>query len=415
MPTYSYKATDVTGAIRAGKIKADSDDDARDDLKARGWVVSEIETVPFWKGEVHLKSAKVRDKDLAWSYRQLATSLEAGTSLYKALGMISRMQPKRASAMRASLEVLTTKIGEGLSLSSAMRTDEDTYGSLTCALIEAGEDSGTLADAFDESAKLLETQVRLQRQIKSAMLYPTIVLSIALGLFVVALLVAVPTFQKLFSEFDSQPPLITRIVLQMSDVMQTLMWWQPNFLPVGVPLLPLAAYGTYRAVRYSLTVSEFRPTIDAYKLRIPVIGKILTKGAVARIAATMSNLLVSGVSMQKCLELAARTANNHVYESAMVRVRNRVLDGEPLSIALSKEGSLFPELMISLINTGETTGQLGMLLSKFAIVAEEEVADAVGMLKTLVEPFSLIIVGGVVGVLVVALYSPLFTIINDIR
>lgn len=358
----------------------------------RRWYGDQVKTRRRFKG---FTRTKLRVREIAWLLAQLATTQVSGITPYRSLGMIAQMRDdivgKRASRLQEAL-------AEGATLSSALRTQIPEAGPLAGALISAGEASGGLEAALRRAADLLEARLRLRRKIRSALTYPMMVVVVTASLITVLLVVVVPRFEQIYTSTGGELPALTQTVIALSKQM---------------PLFTLATVAIVVALaalfRRSKTDAALARRVDMAKMRVPLLGKLVRKGALARVATTISSLVGSGVPITESLGLASQTAGSVPFAAALQNARERVGEGRPLSKALA-ESPLFPALMLQLIEVGEETGSMVEVLEKYARTSAEELEEASEALTRLVEPLLMVVIGGVVAVFVLALYLPIINL-----
>jgi type IV pilus assembly protein PilC len=335
---------------------------------------------------------KLRTKEVLWVLERLSTTESAGMPIYRALGALARMQ--RNTLLGKRLTELQDLMSEGKTLASAMATREQEWGELTVALVTAGEASGGLESAISRAAEQLDARQRLRRKVRSAMFYPASVLVITVLLVTILLLFVVPRFEKIYAELGSDLPSITKVVLALSDK-----------APLVITALLVLTFGAVVGLRRWRSTTAGRLRFDTIRLRIPLIGPFLEKAATARVASTFSALLSAGVPLLECLNYAAQAVGLSTHEQALETARARVTDGVSLAVALAETGR-FPELMIQLVTVGSETGALPSMMGKYSEAASEELSQSAESLTTMIEPLMMLIIGGVVGVFLIALYLP---------
>jgi type IV pilus assembly protein PilC len=343
---------------------------------------------------------KVPSKSLAIFTRQFSVMIDAGLPLVQCLDILGRQEPHKGF----SQTILTTRtdVESGASLADAMRKHPKAFDTLYVNMIAAGEAGGILDTILKRLAVYIEKNVKLKGQVKSAMIYPTAVMTIAALVVAVILWKVIPTFAELFAGLGADLPLPTRLVIAASNMFITLL----PFLVVGIVAGVFAIrayYATYRG----------RRVIDGLVLKMPILGMIMRKIAVARFCRTLSTLMSSGVPILDGLEITARTAGNAIVEDAIMVTRQSIERGETVSAPLEKT-KVFPPMVTQMINVGETTGALDAMLSKIADFYEEEVDTAVAGLMTLLEPLMISILGTVVGGIVISMYMPIFKLIEKL-
>jgi type IV pilus assembly protein PilC len=403
MPTFAYTGRTRAGQNVNGERAADTMDAAVVALRRDQILVTRIapsrEKVEkaARKGKL---GKKVAAKSLAVFVRQFSVMIDAGLPLVQCLDILGNQEDDR----NFSATILQTRsdVESGASLADAMKKHPRAFDPLFSNMIAAGEAGGILDTILKRLATYIEKAVKLKSQVKSAMIYPVAVVSIAVLVVGVILWKVIPTFASLFSGLGAELPLPTRIVIAMSDGVVSF----GPFLLVG-----LAAAG-YAVKQYYGTVGG-RRVIDAGVLKTPVLGLIMRKIAVARFCRTLSTLLSSGVPILDGLEITARTAGNAVVEDAILMTRKGIERGETIA-APSKQTGVFPPMVTQMISVGETTGALDTMLSKIADFYEEEVDTAVAGLLTLLEPIMIAFLGIVVGGIVIAMYLPIFDLISKL-
>ena len=354
----------------------------------RGWP----SRLPSWRRE------RVPGRSLAVFTRQFATMVDAGVPLVQCLGVLGEQEnhPRLASAIRA----VRTEVEGGSGLADAMRRHPVAFDALYTNLIAAGESGGILDAILERLASCIETNAKLRGQVRSALTYPAAVVAIAVAAVGVILWTVIPTFAALFEGLGAALPWPTRAVIAASDS-----------LVVLFPVVAAALAGGAAALRWFRRTERGRRASDAALLRLPLVGTILRKIAVARICRTLSALFGSGVPILEGLAITAGTAGNAVIEEAVMTTRAAVERGESMSGPMRASG-VFPVTVVHMIDVGETTGALDAMLAKVAAICEEDVDAAVAGLMTLLEPILIALLGLVVGAIVVAMYLPIFDLIG---
>jgi type IV pilus assembly protein PilC len=399
MPAYVWKGKTRRGVATSGERVADSKDAVIAMLRREQVLVTSIKE----KGrEIALPKlgGGIKSKDIAIFTRQFSVMIDAGLPLVQCLEILGTQQAN-ANFQKVLLAVRQDVEG-GSSLADAMKKHPSAFDDLYTNMIAAGEAGGILDTILKRLAVYIEKNVKLKSQVKSAMIYPAAVVSIA-GLVVgVILWKVIPTFAALFAGLGAQLPLPTRIVISASN------WF--------VRLLPFLVLGSIAAViglrRYYATYKG-RRVIDGFLLKMPILGVILQKISVARFCRTLATLMSSGVPILDGLEITARTSGNAIIEDAIMTTRKSVEGGQTLAQPL-KATEVFPPMVVQMISVGEQTGALDAMLSKIADFYEDEVDTAVANLMTLMEPILILFLGTVVGGIVIAMYLPIFDLINQL-
>jgi type IV pilus assembly protein PilC len=408
MPTFAFSGRTRAGESVSGERLADSVDAAVAMLRREQILVTKItasraagrakEGAP---GEgVKVRGKAVPAKSLAVFTRQFSVMIDAGLPLVQCLDILGRQEPHKEFAK----VILKTRsdVEAGASLADAMRRSPRAFDALYTNMVAAGEAGGILDTILKRLAVYIEKNVKLVGQVKSAMIYPVAVLSIAAIVVAVILWKVIPTFAELFAGLGAELPLPTRIVIAISKAFV----WVAPFLIVSLIV------GTF-ALRAYYSTYNGRRVVDGFLLRLPVLGMILRKIAVARFCRTLSTLLSSGVPILDGLDITAKTAGNAIVEDALQATRRGIERGETISAPLSQT-KVFPAMVTQMINVGETTGALDQMLSKIADFYEEEVDAAVAGLMTLLEPILISFLGIVVGGIVISMYLPLFSLIEKL-
>ena len=405
MPTFAYSGRTRTGQSVTGERVADTMDAAVAALRRDQIMVTRIDAAKTAKAAAEkktkaLKSKSVPAKNLAIFTRQFSVMIDAGLPLVQCLDILGKQEPHKHFS--AAILKVREDVEGGAALADAMKKHPKTFDSLYSNMIAAGEAGGILDTILKRLAVYIEKNVKLKGDVKSAMIYPVAVIVIAAVVVGAILWKVIPTFATLFQGLGAQLPLPTRVVIQASNYLVEYGW---------ILILALGAIG-YGIKRYYGTPGG-RRMIDKLLLRMPILGGILRKVAVARFCRTLSTLLASGVPILDGLDITARTAGNAIIESAIYTTRTSIERGETISAPL-RETNVFPSMVVQMINVGETTGALDAMLSKIADFYEEEVDSAVAGLLTLMEPVMIAFLGVVVGGIVIAMYMPIFDLISKL-
>lgn len=397
MPAYVWEGKTRAGAATSGERVADSKDAVVSMLRREQILVTKVRE----KGkEIALPKlgGGIKPKDVAIFTRQFSVMIDAGLPLVQCLEILGSQQDNQN--FQKVLLAVRQDVEGGSSLADAMKKHPKVFDDLYTNMIAAGEAGGILDTILKRLATYIEKNVKLKSQVKSAMIYPAAVVSIA-GLVVwVILWKVIPTFAALFAGLGAQLPLPTRIIITMSNWVARLSIFFIAFIILGV----------FAFRRYYATYNG-RRTVDGTLLKLPVLGLLLRKIAVARFCRTLATLISSGVPILDGLEITARTAGNAVVEDAIMKTRKSVEGGQTLAQPL-KQTQVFPPMVVQMISVGEQTGALDAMLSKIADFYEDEVDTAVANLMTLMEPILILFLGVVVGGIVVSMYLPIFDLIN---
>ena len=402
MPTFAYAGRTRGGETVTGERVADTMDAVVAALRREQVLVTQINPIKEKaKTTVKPKRAKgVAAKNLAVFVRQFSVMIDAGLPLVQCLEILGTQEEDKNFAS----VILATRgdVESGASLADAMKKHPKVFDPLFTNMIAAGEAGGILDTILKRLATYIEKAVKLQGQVKSAMIYPVAVVVIATLVVGVILWKVIPTFANLFAGLGAELPLPTRVVIALSN---GLVRFGP-FLIVGIGG---AGYG----FKSYYATPKGRRVIDSIVLKLPILGNLMRKIAVARFCRTLSTLLASGVSILEALDITAKTAGNAIIEEAIQKTRKSIEGGETIAQPL-RDTAVFPSMVVQMIGVGEATGALDTMLGKIADFYEEEVDTAVAGLLTLMEPLMIALLGGVVGGIVIAMYMPIFALISKL-
>ncbi len=402
MSTYVFRAIDATGAAAKGEVEAATKQAVADQLKSRGLIVVDISAKHGSKELNVTLFERMRPTDLTVATRQLATMIASGMTLLRALYVLEEQTESRP--LREAVVGVRKDVEAGLLFSSALARYPKVFSPLYVAMVESGESGGRLSEALQRVADQLEKDDALRRQVKSAMIYPTVIFSFA-GIVLIAMVAfLIPVFEKTFKEFGSNLPTITKFTVGISHLV-TGQW----YLLIGVVVALVVAFRRWKRSSWG------RPQWDRIRLKFPFkIGPVVQKIALARWSRTLSSLIASGVPILQAIEITGKTAGNAVVERAMDEVTVSVKSGGTISAPL-RQAPVFPAMVCQMVGVGEETGALETMLAKIADFYEDEVAAAVKGLTSLLEPLMIIVVGAIVGFIVISMYMPLFKVYDAIR
>jgi type IV pilus assembly protein PilC len=402
MPTFAFTGRNRAGETITGERVADSMDAVVAALRREQIMVTRIDPAKA-KAEKKPSAPKgksVPAKNLAIFTRQFSVMIDAGLPLVQCLEILGKQEPDK----NFSNVILRTReeVEGGASLADAMKRFPKAFDPLFTNMIAAGEAGGILDTILKRLAVYIEKNVKLKGEVKSAMIYPIAVIVIATLVVSAILWKVIPTFANLFAGLGAELPLPTRVVIGLSNGMVKYGW-------ILFVVIPAIGWG----IRQYYSTPGGRRVIDRFLLKLPILGGILQKVAVARFCRTLSTLLSSGVPILDGLDITARTAGNAIIEDAIQTTRTSIERGETISGPL-RDTKVFPSMVVQMINVGETTGALDTMLAKIADFYEEEVDTAVAGLLTLMEPLMIAVLGGVVGGIVIAMYMPIFSLISKL-
>ena len=400
MPTYVWKGKTLSGDVQSGELTVGSQDEVLAHLRKKRIIATFVREKP--KGvSLSLKlrgSSGVKTKDLAVFTRQFATMINSGLALVQCLDILAQQQEN--AAFKVVITNVMHDVESGSTLAEALRRHPKVFDKLFCNMVEAGEAGGVLDDILLRLASYIEKAEALRRKVKSAMTYPLVVLTVAVGATVFMLVFIIPTFAKIFTEFGGDLPVPTKVVLGLSNFLRS-SW----YILLGGTAAAIVAYRRYVATEAG------RRKIDALKLRIPILGDVLRKGAIARFTRTLGTLISSGVPILDGLEITAQTSGNKIVEEAILATRGSIREGETIAAPL-KESKVFPPMVVQMIGVGEETGALDEMLNKIAAFYDDEVNTAVDTLTSVIEPIMIVVMGLIVGGMVVAMYMPMFKLVS---
>jgi type IV pilus assembly protein PilC len=395
MPVYVWKGKNSYGEKRKGEIEAVNEAAALGQLKRLRIDNPKIKEKPKdLFANVTIFQPKVTGKDIVIFTRQMSTMIDAGLPLVQCLQILAKQQDN--PTFRRVLTEIQTDVETGTTLADAMRKHPKVFDNLYSNMIEAGELGGILDTILSRLAAFKEKSMALQKKIKGAMTYPAICLAIALIILVVILVFVVPVFAKMFEDFGSSLPAPTQLVVDMS-----------NFFKSNILFIIIGAFITSFIVKKIYKTEKGRLKIDGFLLKAPVVGTLIRKVAVSKFTRTLSTMLQSGVPILDALQVVARTSGNKIIERAVFHVSDSIAEGRPIAEPLEESG-VFPNMVVQMINVGESVGAIYTMLEKIADFYEEEVDQAVENLTAMIEPFMMVFLGGMIGGLVVAMYLPIF-------
>ncbi len=407
MPVFHYKARDRSGKVIASTMEATSQRDVATALRDKGYFISEIKapgsglrsdiTLPSWLAFLNRPSLR----DVTVFSRQFATVINAGLPVVQSLSILQRQADNKM--MKDALKSIREDVETGLPLSDAMAKFPGIFNKLYIYLVQAGEASGNLDGILERVATYMEKQAALRGKIRTAMTYPTVVMVIALAVTYFLLTGIVPQFAQILGQLGGELPAITTILIAISDFLR-FQWW----------LLLLIIVGSVVGIGFYYRTENGRHVIDNFLLRVPVIGTLVKKSAIASFANTFGLLLRSGVNIVESLEITKGSAGNAIVEDILEETKEDVQRGSQVSSTLQKYPVVFPPLVTSMLSIGEETGAMDSMLYKVAEFYEREVDEAVDGLTAALEPAMIVFLGVVVGFIVAGMFLPMFSIIGQL-
>jgi type IV pilus assembly protein PilC len=402
MSTYSYLALEPTGSRAKGELDGDNADAVSELLRQRGLIPLSVDLKrAAWNLEIKIFE-RVKARDMVVFSRQFSTMISSGMTVLRALSVLE-LQAEN-DKLKEVLAQVRTDVEGGASLSEAMEQHPRVFSRLFVALVHAGEVGGILENALDRAADQLEKDDKLRRAVKSAMIYPSVVISFAFLVVIALVAFLVPVFVGVLDDFGGKLPAITKITVAMSNAV-TGYWW------AGI----LIGAATVFAVRRYVRTEHGRRTKDRLFLKLPAkIGQIVQKVAIARWSRTLGTLAAAGVPLLQAVEITGRTSGNSMVEDTMSEVSESIRRGGTLAAPL-REAAIFTPMVSHMVGVGEETGALDEMLSKVADFYEDEVDAAVKGLMSILEPLLIVVIGGAVGFIVISMYLPLFAVYDSIK
>jgi type IV pilus assembly protein PilC len=402
MSTFVFQAIDLTGGKARGEVEAESKQAVADQLKQRGLIVLDIAD-KHGSREIEFGFAKrVKASELAIFSRQLSTMISSGMSILRSLYVLE--EQTESKFLKETIVAVRKDVEAGLSLSDAMARHPKVFNPLFVAMTQAGEAGGVLEDSLVRVADQLQKDAGLRRQIRSAMIYPTLVIVFAVGVMMALVAFLVPVFESVFKQFGGELPKLTKVSVFLSHAV-TGYWW----LIFGGTAAALVAFLKWKNSSWG------RPQWDHFRLHVPMkIGAIVQQVAIARWSRTLASLTGAGVPLLQALDITGRTGGNVVVEDAMEGVIASVKRGGTIAAPLA-QAPIFPAMVTHMVGVGEETGALDTMLSRIAEFYEEQVEASVKALTSILEPIMIIVIGSMVGFIVISMYLPLFDVYNHIQ
>jgi type IV pilus assembly protein PilC len=395
MPKYAWEGRLPQGGFRKGELEGPNELAVRAYLRQQQIIPTKIVkkateikiSLPFMKG-------RVKKKSLAIFTRQMATMIDAGLPLVQSLEILA--QQEEDETFRDIISTVKNEVEAGATLAAALQKHPRVFDNMYVNLVVAAEEAGTLDIILARLATHIEKMEELKKKIKAALVYPAMIVTVAIGVTIILMVFVVPVFEKLFSGIGQTLPLPTRVVIAVSNIFE-------SYLPIVIAIVVALAIILQR---YYKTENGKR-RIDDLMLKLPIFGELLRKVAIARFARTLGTLVSSGVPILESLNIVAGAAGNKVVEEAILRGRISISEGQTISEPLAQSG-VFPVMVTQMIAVGETTGSLELMLNKVADFYESEVDTAVATLSSMLEPVLMIFLGVIVGGLVISMYLPIF-------
>lgn len=404
MPVYEYRVRDRSGKVLKSQMEAETQAQVRDALRAKNLLIVEIKA-PRTGINADVKIPGLGDrppnlKQVAVFSKQLATLINAGVPLVQSLSILQRQMESKV--FQGIIKGLRSDVESGTPLSEALVKHPKVFNRLYINLVRAGETSGTLDSILERIAAFQEKELALRGKLKSALTYPVVVLVFAVGITYFLLTTIVPQFANILSQLNAPLPLITKVLMAVSDFLKN----------SGLLIIVFVAVIVF-AYRWYYKTASGRVVVDRLKLRLPVFGGLLQKSAISSFARTFGLLISSGVNIIESLEITKGTAGNAIVEETIENAKNVVMVGDPMSASLATS-KVFPPMVVSMVAIGEETGGLDDMLGKVGDFYDREVDEAVESLTAAIEPLMIVFLGGIVGTIVAGMFLPMFSIIGQL-
>lgn len=404
MATYEFQAKTDDGRVVKGELEASNESEARIRMRAQRLTPLRIEAKKGQSG-IQLKAPSffgesVSMKDLQVFTRQFAVLVGAGVPIVQSLEAMSR--GARSAAMSNVLSAVSTDVERGRRLAEALAARPTVFDRLYVNLVRAGEEGGVLETVLNRLAEYIEKSVKLRGKVKSAMFYPAAIVVVAIIVIAFIMVFVVPKMSEMFKQNGQQLPALTQFVINASDFVQHY-WYLIAAVLVAVPMLTKMYYET----------EDGRKHLDAVLIQTPIFGDLIKKSAIARFSRTLSTLLASGVRIMDALEISSATTGNWMIEKALLETKDAISKGKTLAEPLTKI-PYFPSMVTQMISIGEQTGNIDQMLSKVADFYEDEVENATDAMTSLMEPILMVVLGGIIAVIVIAMYLPIFSMANGV-
>jgi type IV pilus assembly protein PilC len=403
MPKFSWEGKNRTGQVQKGEMEAPNEAAVNAQLRRMGIMPSKVKargkgfdmnlTIPGFE-------PKVTSKDLVVFTRQFATMIDAGLPLVQCLDILGRQQDNKT--FKKILVSVKESVESGSTFADALKKHPKAFDDLYVNLVAAGEVGGILDTILNRLAAYIEKALKLKKQVKNAMTYPTTIIGIAVVVIAVILVFVIPAFEKMFADFGGSLPLPTQIVINISNFIQ-------KYILVIIGGIVATVWGIKRIYR----TEKGRAIMDKYALKAPVFGILIRKVAVAKFTRTLGTMISSGVPILDGLDIVAKTAGNKTVEKAIYRVRQSISEGKTIAEPLEQSG-VFPPMVCQMIAVGEQSGAIDTMLNKIADFYDDEVDDAVGNLTAMMEPLLMLFLWTTVGGLVIAMYLPIFKLAGTV-
>lgn len=400
MAVYTYKVVTADGKNKSGKIEANNIDRANDKLKSEGYSILSLKEAGALDKDININvGGKVKAKDLTMFCKQFASILNAGVTIVTALDMLAEQATNKT--LKAALKDMQVSVEKGNNLADSMKQHPKEFPAILINMVQAGEASGSLEVALVRMADHFEKDNRMQSQLKSAMTYPIMVCIVAVAVVIVCMIFVIPNFTSMFSDMDMELPLMTRMMVAASD-----------FIIHKWFILVLIVAAIVVGIKFFKKTSTGQYFFAKAAMKVPLIGNLTIKSSAARFARTLSTLLASGIPLIDAVESVAKVMTNKIIREKLLEARDQVAKGVPLSKPV-KDMGIFPPLLTQMVHIGEETGNLENMMFKVADFFDEEVEEATKQLTSAMEPIIMVVLAGIVGMIVGAVYGPLISMYTN--
>jgi type IV pilus assembly protein PilC len=404
MAIYLYQARSINGQVSNGKIEARDESDARIKLRAKQLIPVKIVAAlvkkenesEFEKAIKNLMVPKIKSKDLQIFTRQFATLINAGIPISDSIRILS--EGAHNKLLNEALVQIQTSIETGKRLSDSMAQHPRIFDSLFCNMIQAGEEAGIIDTILQRLSSYLEKNEKIKNQVRGALVMPMMITIVAFMVITGIITFVIPKFQQFYSNSGKELPGMTQMLIDLS-----------NFIRNKWYLMILGVLGVVSSVIYYLVTTEVKNNFDKFIINAPIFGQLVQKSSVARMSRTLSTLLSSGIGLIEAIDIASRTAGNFVIENALKNCREAVTIGKPFNSALLKQKEI-PHMVTQMVGIGEQSGSLDSMLGKIADFYEDEVENTVKAITSLIEPIMMVVLGGIIAVILIAMYLPIFSL-----
>jgi type IV pilus assembly protein PilC len=404
MASFTYEAVTKDGKTKKDNIEADNLEKAKKTLKGEGYIILKIEEASLLTKDINFSfgmKKKVSSRDLGVFCRQFVSILRAGVSIINALEMLG--DQTESKVLKPAIKNIKTSVEQGDTLNKAFAKEEGVFPQLLINMIEAGEASGSLETALERMSIHFEKDAKIKGMVKKAMMYPMVLMVVALGVVVLMLVVVIPQFESMFKDIGSDLPPFTKIVVSLSESLKS--GWYIYLIVIS---MIIGAYKLYANSAKGMRV------VAGLKLKIPVFGMLITKTACARFSRTLSTLLASGMPLIEAVDITAKTMDNVLFRDALSDAARQIERGVSLSAPLKNSG-LFPSMVLHMLGIGEETGNMDEMLTNVANYYDEEVEITTQQATALMEPLIIVVMAVIVSFLIAAIYTPMMSLYDNIK